>query len=255
MNAPLILPRLLPTVLLVAHLTLSTGPGCGYRRTTATAPPGAPSATPVTAETPTTPAPPLAASRPSAQLGQGVPLFNGESLDGWVVTDFAGHGEVSVENKELRIGMGAMLTGVTWTKTVPQWDYEVSLEARRLDGSDFFCALTAPVGDSHCSFIVGGWGGGVVGISSLDGQDASENETTTYRAFEKNRWYQIRLRVTREKLEAWIDQDQLVNVSLAGRRISLRVGEIDLSRPLGIATWQTSAALRNIRLTTLTPGS
>ena len=28
--------------------------------------------------------------------------------------------------------------------------------------------------------IVGGWGGGVVGMSSLNGKDAARNETTQY---------------------------------------------------------------------------
>ena len=44
--------------------------------------------------------------------------------------------------------------------------------------------------------LLGGWGGGVVGISSIDTMDASENETTKYRQFVTDRWYKVRLRVT-----------------------------------------------------------
>lgn len=179
---------------------------------------------------------------------EGKSLFDGKTLAGWKITPFGGHGEVEVKDGQLRLPMGAMLTGVTYTNPLPKIDYEVSLEAQRVTGSDFFCGLTVPVNDSHCTFILGGWGGGVVGISSLDGYDASENETTKFLSFEKGRWYTIRLRVTKAKLEGWVDQDKVVNVSLEGRRVSLRSGEIEQSVPFGIATYQTTGALRNIRI-------
>jgi hypothetical protein len=109
-----------------------------------------------------------------------------------------------------------------------------------------------PVGNSHCTFIVGGWGGGLVGLSNLDGYDASENETTRFMNFDTGRWYRIRLRVTAERLEAWIDQDKLVSVARADRDFSLRPGDIELSAPLGISAWQTGAALREIRWRSVT---
>ena len=84
-----------------------------------------------------------------------------------------------------------MLTGVSYTNELPRIDYEVSLEAMKIDGSDFFCGLTFPVDNAFCSFIAGGWGGGVVGLSSIDGMDASENETTKYMKFDASRWYPI----------------------------------------------------------------
>jgi len=175
-------------------------------------------------------------------------LFDGKTLNGWRVTEFGGRGEVEVKDGQLLIHMGAMLTGVSWTNPVPKADYEVELDAMKVDGGDFFCGLTFPVSDSFCSLILGGWGGGVVGLSSIDGQDASENETTKYIPFDKSRWYHIRLRVTKAKIEAWIDNDKLVDQSIMDRRISLRPGEIELSAPFGLATWQTTAALRNLRI-------
>jgi hypothetical protein len=54
--------------------------------------------------------------------------------------------------------------------------------------------------------------------------------------------------VTRDRLEAWIDQEKLVDVVTTGKRISLRPGEIEESKPFGLASWQTSAALRQIKL-------
>src|SRR5207249_10417956 len=175
-------------------------------------------------------------------------LFDGTSLLGWKVTEFAGRGEVNVENGRLQRHSGVMLTGVSYTNDLPRIDYEVSLDAMKVDGSDFFCGLTFPVEASFCSLIVGGWGGGVVGLSSIDGMDASENETTKYLKFDPARWYHIRLRVNPIKIEAWIDNEKVVDQEIIGRRISLRPGDIEYSKPFGIATWQTTGALRGIRV-------
>jgi hypothetical protein len=116
----------------------------------------------------------------------------------------------------------------------------------RVSGGDFFCSLTFPVQRSHCSLIVGGWGGSVVGLSSLDGLDASENETSTRRTFEQQRWYTIRVRVTARRIQAWIDDAVVVETGIAGRRVHVRNELLD-SRPLGIASWRTKAALSDIR--------
>lgn len=174
-------------------------------------------------------------------------LFDGKSLQGWKVTEFGGDGPVTVEQGRLTLGAGVTLTGVKWTGPFPKANYEVRLEAMRVDGSDFFCAMTFPVGKEFCSLIVGGWGGGVVGLSSINGMDASENETTQFARFKEGQWYAIRLRVTDEKIEAWIDKEQVVNVPRADREFSVRI-EVELSKPFGLASWQTTAALRNITL-------
>ena len=173
-------------------------------------------------------------------------LFDGKSLKGWSITDFAGHGEVKTEGDSIILEEGVM-TGITWTNDLPKMNYEISLEAMRVEGSDFFCGLTFPVGTNPCSLIVGGWGGGVVGLSSLDGEDAANNETTKVVQFVKKRWYKIRLQVEPERIQAWIDGEKYVDVVTTDRRISIRA-EVEPSRPLGIASWSTRAALRNIQL-------
>src|ERR1022692_2201765 len=116
------------------------------------------------------------------------PLFDGSSLDGWRVTNFGGGGRVELQQGLMVFRMGTPFTGVNYTNAVPKLNYEVTFEAMRVAGEDFFCGLTFPVGDSFVSLIVGGWGGTVVGISSIDGADASENETTQSITFEKGRW-------------------------------------------------------------------
>ena len=175
-------------------------------------------------------------------------MFDGKTLTGWKETDFAGRGPVVVKEGQIHLENGYM-TGITWTNlaALPRMNYELSLEAMRVEGSDFFCGLTFPVGEKPCSFIVGGWGGGVVGLSSLDGQDASQNETTKYMNFPNGRWFQIRVRVTSGKIEAWIDAEKMVDITTEGKEIGIRL-EVEASKPLGIASWNTAAALRHLKI-------
>ncbi len=183
-------------------------------------------------------------------------LFDGRTLGMWKRTEYSGGGDVSVDptfggaGPAIVVEPGATLSGVHWTGDVPKGDYEVSLEFMKIEGSDFACGLTFPVAGSHATLVLGGWGGGVVGVSCIDGHDASENETTTYLSFTAGRWYGVRLRVTASRIGAWLDGKQIVDANIAGRAISLRHGEISRSTPLGLATYQTSAAFRAIRLRT-----
>jgi hypothetical protein len=179
-------------------------------------------------------------------LAEWQPLFDGRVLGQWKATPFGGEGEVTVDRGVLRIAMGADLSGVTWQGDFPRQSFEIALEARRVDGNDFFCGLTFPVAKSHCSLILGGWGGGVMGLSSIDGEDAANNATTKVRSFTKDRWYAVRVRVTPDRIACFLDDEQIVDQSLAGHVISVR-DEVAPSQPLGIATYATTAELRNIR--------
>lgn len=176
-------------------------------------------------------------------------LFNGKSLANWQITDFAGHGPVTVETNVIKVAMSDDLGGINWTNgPLPKTDYEISLDAVKVAGGDFFCGLTFPVADSWCSLIVGGWGGGLVGLSSLDDMDASENEASKSMYLETGHWYHVVVRVTPKKIEAWLDKDKVIDVSIVGRKVSLRPGSIYLSEPLGVATYSTTAAFKNIKL-------
>src|SRR5688500_8049589 len=181
-------------------------------------------------------------------------LFDGKTLGNFKKTEFGGEGEVKVEKGQLILEMGQPLTGVTWdkekAKELPTDHFEISLEAMKVKGDDFFCGLTFPVHDSHCSLIVGGWAGGIVGISSINGFDASENETTKYRTFKHNQWYKIRVLVSGDVLRGWIDDEEMFDVSLKGKKIDTRF-EVDLNKPLGLCTFSTTAAIRDFKVRTL----
>jgi len=193
---------------------------------------------------------PVAAEAP---LGKPSALFNGKNLDGWKISkevDFEDHGKVTVVDGVIILGEGKPATGIVCQRKLPRMNYEISLEAKRLEGSDFFCGLTFPVNEQYCSLIVGGWGGGVTGLSNIDSMSAVENETTGFTEFDKDKWYRVRLRVTEKRIEAWIDKHSILNVDPTDRKFSIW-WEQEPMRPLGIASWNTKAALRNIQFTKL----
>ena len=173
-------------------------------------------------------------------------MFDNVSLKGCRETPFTGHGKASVADGAIVLGKGVM-TGITWTEAFPKFNYEVRLEAMRADGYDFFAGITFPIHDSHCSWINGGWGGMVVGLSSLDNMDASENDTSSTHVFETGRWYALRLRVTYDRIQAWIDDELIIDAYIGDREVGLRPGEIELSRPFGIASYSTTAKLRKMQ--------
>jgi hypothetical protein len=193
-------------------------------------------------------------------------LFDGKSLGDWKESAFPSQGRVKVEDGKIVIGFGEGCSGITYKGKFPTTNYELSLEAMRVDGSDFFCGLTFPVkpAEDHprrdkekkdevwpCTLILGGWGGGVVGLSSIDGSDASENATSSYKEFESGKWYKVRVRVTPKKIEAWLDKEKAIDLTIGDRQLSIRL-EVEESKPLGIATWRTTGAIKNVEVKTVT---
>jgi len=191
------------------------------------------------------------ASQPAVAKGEWKSLFDGKTLKGWKVPEWGGSGKVTVKDGVIHLAMGESATGITYTGKVPQDDYEIALEGMRVDGMDFWCGLTFPVGDNHMSLILGGWGGSLVGLSCIDGLDASENETSQAIEFVQKRWYRVRVRVTIDKITCWVDDKQIIDVNRKNRKFDIRA-EVEPSLPLGICTWVTHGAARNIRIRELT---
>jgi len=182
-------------------------------------------------------------------------LFNGRDLAGWTPLTKGYYdlpGAVRARGGRIELAKGNAMTGLRWAGVFPKDNYEVSLEAMRTDGRDFFCGVTFPVSGSHASLIVGGWGGQVVGISNVDEEPASENETTEIVQFQSNRWYPIRLRVFDERLTVWIGGTKTIDLATTGRRFAVWP-QMEDARPFGFSTWFTGSALRKITLRRLTP--
>jgi hypothetical protein len=187
-------------------------------------------------------------NRPGKQV-----LFDGKSLIGWKKTDFYHAGEVKVEDGTIVMNVGGSMTGITTTRQdLPKVDYELIYEAMRLSGVDFFAAATFPVGASHITLVNGGWGGNVTGLSSLNGMDASENETTQAVKYENKTWYRFRVRVTAAVIRCSIDDKEIVAVNYKDQRVGTRI-ETRANEPLGFATWETGGALRRIEIRPLAP--
>lgn len=174
-------------------------------------------------------------------------LFNGKDLEGWEITNFGPQGPVYISGDQIILSMGDGCTGITYKRSFPELNYKVTLEAKRVSGNDFFCGMTFPVGKDPCTLIVGGWAGSTVGLSNINGKDASENETTRIMHFENDRWYRIGLLVKQNEIKAFIDDSLVVDFLKDGKKLSIRP-EVELSKPFGIASWKTTAALKNIRV-------
>lgn len=184
---------------------------------------------------------------------QEITLFDGKTMGHWVETPFLGRSEVRIEDGAIVMEKGHDMTGVTWTGPLFRENYEITLQGMRVAGEDFFCGLTFPVGRQVCSLICGGWGGTLVGISCINYYDAANNETGTSYSFKTGQWHDIRVRVTSGRIRAWIDGEELVNCRIADRHLSVRF-EMEPSRPLGMATWQTTGAVRNLVWKRIVPG-
>ncbi len=182
--------------------------------------------------------------KPAGYRESWTPLIKGNELSGWTKTNFGGEGEVGLKDGVLTLGFGDPLTGVTYAgKDFPKNDYEMRWEAKRVDGQDFFAGVTFPIGDEFCSFIAGGWGGGLTGISSIDGNDASENETTGAEDFKNGEWYRFRIRVDSNEVKVWINDREVASVAREGHKFSIRI-EVSASKPLGYCNFQCDAAVR-----------
>lgn len=178
-------------------------------------------------------------------------LFPDEGIEGWEVSDFGSQGEVRRDGELLVLEKGHPLTGINYKLAFPKENYELEFSAQRIEGNDFLCGLTFPVADEFCSFIGGGWGGGVVGLSSVDGYDAAENATSLYYTFENKRWYKFRLRVDSKNITGWIDDKEVIQQEREGHKFSTRI-EVYVSRPLGLCAFSSKVALRDLRYRKLT---
>jgi hypothetical protein len=93
----------------------------------------------------------------------------------------------------------------------------------------------------------------VVGLSCIDDLDASSNDSRKLMKFEDDRWYKVRVRVQPERIQCWIDAEEVVDQNIAGKKISLR-NETLASRPLGLCNFETTSHFKNIKIREFKPG-
>lgn len=174
-------------------------------------------------------------------------FWEGDRLEDWTVTEFGSQREIKQLEDGFEIQAGYPLAGVHCAREWPLNDYEVEWEFRRLEGNDFPCCLTFPVNDSHCSVVIGGWGGTLVGLSCIGGKDAAHNDTAKHLVFENGTWYRARLRVQGDQICCWIDDREVIVRNVRDEKLTVR-NEVQLSRPLGICSFETTAQIRRFRV-------
>ncbi|MFP6874996.1 MAG: family 16 glycoside hydrolase [Verrucomicrobiales bacterium] len=186
-------------------------------------------------------------------------LFDGKSLAGWQRLGFDDSGgRIEVREGKLLFTRGDPLTAMVISDrsfTPPAREYEIIVRARKMDGRDFFCALTFPVPEKSacCTFVAGGWGGGVTGLSNIDHLDANRNTTRSVVHYETGQWYDLRIEIRSGRIRCWVDERIVVNSLIADKIVSMRPGAIEQCQPLGIASFATSAQFESLRLRALPP--
>jgi hypothetical protein len=178
-------------------------------------------------------------------------LFDGKSLDGWKKAETFKAGAVKVEDEAIVLEAGGPMTAVVCTKDdLPTTNYELTFEAKRVSGGDFFAASTFPVGKSYVTLVNGGWSGSVTGLSSINGSDASENETRRFVKYENGTWYKFRLHVTDEVIRCWVDGKETFAVNTQGQQLKTRI-ETRPCQPLGFASYRSHGAIRSVEIRSL----
>ena len=170
--------------------------------------------------------------------------FDGKSLDGWRHSAGIGKGGVAIEDGALVLENREGMCGVTTTRPVPRKDYEISITTKRISGKDFG-SIACPLAIRNRAFLVGGDRGDLVSLTTLDGLWGGNNETAQRIRFENNRWYTVRVRVTADRVRGWIDDEEILDLSTMGRRLTL--DRLELA-PLGLYAWHGKAVIRSIRI-------
>jgi hypothetical protein len=185
-----------------------------------------------------------------------LPLKQGdEAKQGWQPSGFGGDGPIQWrEDGTASLGRGEPMTGIRYFGEFPKEGYELRWEGRRMKGFDFFCTATFPVGNQHCSLVLGGWTNSVVGLSNVDGEDASDNHTRQSISFDNERWYAFRIRVTASLIEAWIDDQATIEQQREGHQIDIR-DDIGPTKPLGFASFMSVGEIRNVAWRSVEEGS
>jgi hypothetical protein len=179
--------------------------------------------------------------------GEWTTLFDGTNLSKWQAGVYGDSSELELSTDGAIIPQGVPLSGITYLGEPPAGSYQLEVQATRVYGADFFLGITFPVRDEHLTLVLGGWGGGLCGLSCIDGADASENATRTYRDFPNGKRQTVLIEVTAERVRAFANGERLVDTSIVGKQLGLRA-EVTPSKPLGVASFATRTVLHSVKV-------
>ncbi len=125
-------------------------------------------------------------------------------------------------------------------------DYEFTLEAQKTGGAEGFLVLVRAAGDREWFWLnLGGWQNQRHGLERHRTSDARQTTVMTLGdgSIESGRWYRIRIRCEGRQIQAWLDDQRIMDY--------LDDGSGPLKGRPGIGTWSTQAKFRNLKVATL----
>ena len=127
-------------------------------------------------------------------------------------------------------------------------DYELSLQARKVDGAEGFLVMFRANGDDFYWFNAGGWGNtlhaiekGIAGQGRWGVLDGLEQAGS----IDLDLWYNIRIRCEGNHFQVWLNENPVFDFTDAAAHLSGQVG---------LGTWLTRADFKNILVTEIPSG-
>ncbi|TWT84879.1 Intracellular exo-alpha-(1-_5)-L-arabinofuranosidase [Planctomycetes bacterium CA13] len=122
-------------------------------------------------------------------------------------------------------------------------DIDFSLQAKKIRGNEGFLILVGKAGRAgHVWINLGGWGNSEHGIEDLRNGSKGLLGRRKRGSIESGRWYDIRIRSEGNRIQVWLDGEQLMDETATGAPL---VGQV------GVGTWSTVAEFRNFQVKSL----
>lgn len=155
----------------------------------------------------------------------------------------SGIGDWSIEDGELI--QSALITDVNIVFGDPSWqDYEITLQGLKESGAEGFMVLfRAQDSDEFYWLNLGGWGNTRHAIEKERNGSRGAIGPDRDGRIESDRWYDIRIRCEGNRIQCWLDGEQIIDMRDANNPF--------LSGMVGLGTWGTQARYRNLEVKSL----